>query len=503
LSPAAVPRAFSLRQFFTGVSIISALNVLMQLSGIITLPIVTRLLGAARYGTFTQAAAIVGLLSPLATLGLPTAVTRFLSGETDAAVKREGFFSALAFICGVGCAWTLVVFASADWMAQWAGCSGGESVSVLRIIAFTIPVSGAVAACSEYLRASERTLRYSVMVLLQRSLELSALAASGWQRWDLLQLTRAVVAAQVITLAIYLTAVICDIGWAVPRFRRLKDYLRFGVPLVPTSFFFWVIHFSDRLLIGRFLGPAAVGVYAAAYNVASLAQKVSAPIYFVLLPVASRLWDKGERQACQGHFTYAVKFYLLLAIPATVGLTVLSGVLLRALTTQEFVQGSALVPFIAAGYVLLQSLGVGEYALMLAQRTRTILLLLIPAALLNVLLNLLLLPALQLTGSAVATLTAYAVFSVSLYLSGSRHLRFSVRWGFVARCLIASAVMVWCVLPMQPNGGLSLLMTAGVGGMIYGCVMMALSLCEKRKLWALLSLNFSDVPRRAFRLLMD
>jgi len=502
------PRPFGLRKFFAGVSVIGALNVALQLSGLITLPLVTRLLGAARYGTFTQTVAIVGLLSPLVTLGLPTAVTRFLSGETNAAAKREGFFSVLTFIGAVGCAWALAVRTFADGIAQWAGCSTNEAVSVLRIVAITLPLSGAVSACSEYLRASERTLRYSVMALLQRSLELLALILAGWQHWDLLPLTRAVVAAQGITLLVYVSVIVRDVGFALPRFRQMGDYLRFGVPLVPTSFFFWVVHFSDRLLIGRFLGSAAVGIYAAAYNVASMVQKISAPIYFVLFPVAARLWDKGEKRACEGHFTYAVKFFQLLAIPATLGLTVLSRVLLRTLTTEEFVTGSAMVPLVAAGYVLLQSLGVGEYALMLAQRTRTILWLLIPSAALNVLLNLALLPAFGLLGSAVATLLTYGAFSASLYVMGSRHLKFSVNCGFVLRCFVASAVMTLAIAHSHPHGGWQLLATIGGGAMVYGGVMMALSLLEKRKVGALFKGGIFgncpyDVPRRAFRVLMD
>ncbi|MCS6862057.1 MAG: oligosaccharide flippase family protein, partial [Abditibacteriales bacterium] len=504
LNPLMSPsRAFGLRKFFAGVSIIGALNVVLQLSGILTLPIVTRLLGAERYGTFTQTVAVVGLLSPLVTLGLPTAVTRFLAGKGDARAKREEFFSVLAFIGAVGCAWALTVMTWAEGIAQVAGCATDEAVRVLRIVAITLPVSGAMSACAEYLRASERTLRYSVMVLLQRSLELLALLVAGWQRWDLLQLTRAVVAAQVLTLLMNVSVIGRDLGFALPRFRQMRTYLRFGLPLVPTSFFFWVIHFSDRLLIGRFLGSAAVGVYAAAYNLATAVQKISAPIYFMLLPVASRLWDKGEKRACEGHFTYAVKFFLLLAIPATLGLTVLSGALLRTLTTEEFVAGSAIVPLVAAGYVLLQSLGVGEYALMLAQRTRTILLLLIPSAVLNVLLNLALLPSFGLVGSAVATLLTYAAFSASLYVTGSRHLKVSVNFVFVLRSLVASAVMAWAIAHMRPHGGWSLLATIGSGAMIYGVAMMALSLLEKRKAVALFRLNLYDVPRRAFRLLMD
>lgn len=498
-----LPRAFGLRKFFTGVGIIGALNVALQLSGILTLPIVTRLLGVARYGTFTQTVAVVGLLSPLVTLGLPTAVTRFLAGESDTRIKREGFFSVVTFIGVVGGAWALAVMTFADWAAQVTGCSTDEAARVLRIVALTLPLSGAVSACSEYLRASEHTLRYSVLALVQRSLELLALILAGWQRWDLLQLTRAVVAAQVVTLLLYLSVIGRDIGFALPRFRPMKDYLRFGVPLVPTSFLFWVIHFSDRLLIGRFMGSAAVGVYVAAYNIASVVQKISAPIYFVLLPVAARLWDKGEQRECAGHFTYAVKFFLLLAIPATLGLTVLSRALLRALTTEEFVTGSAIVPLVAAGYVLLQSLGAGEYALMLAQRTRTILLLLIPSAVLNVLLNLALLPAWGLVGSAVATLLTYAAFSASLYVMGSRYVKFGVNRGFVLRCLVASAVMALTIAQVRPHGGWHLLATIGGGAMIYGCVMMALSLLEKRKVGALFKPRLHDVPRRAFRLLMD
>ena len=66
------------------------------------------------------------------------------------------------------------------------------------------------------------------------------------------------------------------------------------------------------------------------------------PLREMMVPRLGRLWDRGERAQVLGAIALAWRYFLLLAIPAAVGLGVLGNEVLRLLTTPELArQGSA------------------------------------------------------------------------------------------------------------------------------------------------------------------
>src|SRR5665647_664493 len=71
---------------------------LTVLSNIILLAILTKSLAIADYGAWALIMVTVSLLPWLITLGLPTAIRRFLAAATDTSEIREGFYSMLLII---------------------------------------------------------------------------------------------------------------------------------------------------------------------------------------------------------------------------------------------------------------------------------------------------------------------------------------------------------------------------------------------------------------------
>ena len=124
----------------------------------------------------------------------------------------------------------------------------------------------------------------------------------------------------------------------IPDFSKLKSYLHYGLPLVPSIIFGWIAASSDRYVIVYFLGLAPVGIYSAAYNISQAAIFMSlAPISFVLVPTLSKLYDDNKIEEVKTHLRYSLKYFLMFAIPVTFGVSVLARQILTILATSEFV----------------------------------------------------------------------------------------------------------------------------------------------------------------------
>jgi lipopolysaccharide exporter len=118
------------------------------------------------------------------------------------------------------------------------------------------------------------------------ALGLAALGLGGW----------AIVIGNIIQAVVMLIILVRAAGfasWATPhrlRWSRIKDMLRFGLPLGVQNIAHNASRYWDNLAISHFFGPAAVGAYNLAYNLADIpAIQVGEQIALVLMPSMAEL----------------------------------------------------------------------------------------------------------------------------------------------------------------------------------------------------------------------
>ncbi len=116
-----------------------------------------------------------------------------------------------------------------------------------------------------------------------------SLAAAGWEGM-------AIVVGNLVQAVVVTTIIIKAAGfasWATPmplRMERIKDMLRYGVPLGIQGIASQAARFWDRPLISYYLGTSAVGAYNMAYNLADIpAIQVGEQIALVLMPSMAEL----------------------------------------------------------------------------------------------------------------------------------------------------------------------------------------------------------------------
>jgi O-antigen/teichoic acid export membrane protein len=210
-------------------------------------------------------------------------------------------------------------------------------------------------------------------------------------------------------------AVACLLGllFAPPRLPRrgdgplLRAGLALGLPLVPAMLGGYVLNAADRLIVNAQLGEAAVGRYQVAYNIGSLPMLVLGMLTAVWMPRFFAVEDTGHRDAVLVASRDAL--YRLLC-PVMVGMAVASPVLLRiwapaSYRTDELLLLTAVIVVSAVPYTAGMS---ANRVLLTRTSTRVIAWAALVASVVNIGLNLVLVPVWGLLGAAVATFVSYA-----------------------------------------------------------------------------------------------
>jgi len=458
--------AMSTQKFIRDVGIIGITQVLSNLGAFFLLPIITKTLGTYDYGTWAQISITVSLLSPLALLGLQMAFVRFLAAEKDAARIREVFFSIFFFVFFTGMLVSVLVFALSDFLAVTVFSDIATSYYI-KAGSFLILLSVLDQISLFYFRISRRIHIFGLLSLFQTFGRLFLILALLLVGFGLLGVIGATLVVQSCIVILSLILIIRQIGFAIPKFEGFGELIKYGAPLTPNSLIRWITDSSDRYIIGIFLGLSAVGIYSASYAIGSLVHLFIAPIQFILFPELSRLYDEERVGDVKNYLSSSLRYFLLIAIPAVTGLTVLAKPFLMILTTPAFVIGSIIIPFIALSGLLGGVFQIVINITHLVKKTQFNLFIHILAAVSNLVLNIVLIPFIGILGAAIATLASYALMVIVGICISFRDLSFDPGYGFILKCVVASGIMAAILLVFNPNNILYLLCTVGIGIIIY------------------------------------
>ncbi|HXG76744.1 MAG TPA: oligosaccharide flippase family protein [Gaiellaceae bacterium] len=219
----------------------------------------------------------------------------------------------------------------------------------------------------------------------------------------------------------------------------LREMNRFGVPLVPTALFLWVTNFSDRFFLVKLADTAEVGLYSVGVRIASA---------MVLLLTAFRLaWPafaysiEDDREA-RRTYGFVLTYLVFLTTWVATGLALLSPWLVDWIAAPAFASASRVVgplafAAVAFGAYIVVAIGVGR-----ARRTQFNWVVTGAAALVNVALNLALIPPYGMLGAAIATVAAYATMFAGMAWWAQRLYPVPYQWRRVGTAALAGVALV-------------------------------------------------------------
>jgi O-antigen/teichoic acid export membrane protein len=447
-------------------------NLLLVVLGFIRLPLLTKGLGPSGYGSWALITITVSFMVPFALLAFESSLVRFLAAEKNIRVLGSQFFSVFGVVIVSGSFFSLIIMPFSDLIAANI-FKAPEVAGYIRLAAWIILFEALFRILLTYFRMRMQMGRYTILLLSYHISQILAISLALLGGYGLKGVIVGVILSTILMILIMTIAVGWQIGFYVPRFLEVKRYLKWGVPLTPNAAIVWIIESSDRYMLGFMRTPAEVGVYSVAYSVANFAYYFLSPLNTVLYPKIIKSYDEGHFGKTRLYLENSVKYLMLIIIPVGAVLSILSKPLLEILTTSSYGGSVRIIPILICSVMAFCLYQVFIYIVHLTNKTYLTLRILLVSAIINILLNLLLIPHYGILGAALATLAAYLFLGFTA-LVVTRRLFFyqlPIKFTFKAVCAaIVGVFPVWLIAPVTIVGiGLS----AGLVALIYMLVLYA------------------------------
>jgi O-antigen/teichoic acid export membrane protein len=278
---------------------------LEMLIAAVTMVVLARLLNPDDFGLIGMTAVVINFLTMFKNAGLSMATVqrKEINAEQVGTLFWLNVF--LSLILG------LLILALAPLLATFYNRS--ELIGVTIVMSASFFVSGISIQHQALLR---RHMRFVTLAVIRIFPQISgllvaiSLALLGWGYWALVF---SVVVSTILNTCI--TFIFCPWmpGW-IKRNTGVRDMLRFGGYLTGSNFTNYFALNTDKILIGRFIGADALGLYTMAYKLFFFIGQIKSPIIQVAMPVLSSLQAYPPRYVRYFHKLSEVIFVLITPI---------------------------------------------------------------------------------------------------------------------------------------------------------------------------------------------
>ena len=216
-----------------------------------------------------------------------------------------------------------------------------------------------------------------------------------------------------------------------------QDLLRFSLPLALTAITALVLADIDLFLLSRFRTTAEVGTYDVVYSLGMLIMVGLASLGFLFLPVISELHANDQLEDMGRVYQISAKWITMITLPIALILGLFPEMSIKITFGTAYAPGATTLSILTIGFFVASTVGTNSEVLQSAGRTKFIAGVNATAAVLNVGLNLLLIPSYGTVGAAVATVASM------VFINGSFTLEVYRQFGIhpFSRAMIRPAVI--------------------------------------------------------------
>jgi O-antigen/teichoic acid export membrane protein len=263
-----------------------------------------------------------------------------------------------------------------------------------------------------------------------------------------------------------------------PDLARGFDFFKMAAPLGLTAILVTIYHRTDFILLSYIKGDQEVGYYNAAYTLVNSLLLFATTFTSTLLPRLSALFA-ADFEVLGKLYRTAFKYLLFVGVGSAVGAMILAGPILNFVFGGKFLPGAAALSILvwASALMFVNSL---QGSLLVASNMKNQLVhLTAAAAVANVALNIILIPAYGIKGAAIAVVVSEFIAGSWSYILLRKHNPPLFLSALLSKSLVASTVMAAAVI-FLPISQVLLRVLIGIG--IYAVGLIAVKGFDSRDL---------------------
>ena len=246
-------------------------------------------------------------------------------------------------------------------------------------------------------------------------------------------------------------------GAPLTKSELLADILPFGITLTIVQSFWALISSTDRMLLGYFGNPASsietVAIYSIATQLALTIMVFPGAFGSIFLPVISRLAGKEEHATMRKVMQTSQRWILFITIPIALAAMAFAGEMLTVFYGSSYRSGGNAMAIFILGLMFSTLIYPITLALAGMRLVRLELNVAIVAGIVNVMLNVLLIPGFGMEGAAFASAVAFLLSALMFERYGRQYLGYKTPLE-IYKLFIAGAVAFAAIMLLKPAAAL-------------------------------------------------
>ncbi len=380
------------------------INVLNKIIPLLLLPVITRLLpNTEAFGFFDMFNLIIGFGTPLAVMGLYDAMFREYFEKDDQQYKYDVTTTTQRIILfnSIIISIVLIVFSS-FFSNLFFGVSEHSNIIIFASVALLF------SANRSPIQAPTRMENKRKVFVVSGLLE-----SGGYYLLSILLINLGFSYYGLIYAKIMTIPVLVLFFWFQNKKFFLKgkfdkgiakELLKIGLPLTPVFLIYWVYRSMDRIMITNILGTSELGVYALGAKYAMVSQLIYTAFaggwqYFAFSTMKDNDYKKMLGNIWEVLFIISTYFFILMFL--------FKDIIFKLLFEGDFVRGVEVFPFLVLAPLLLMLYQILGTQFQVTKKTYLSPLVLSIGVVVNILLNLYLIPRIGIKGAALATVIGY------------------------------------------------------------------------------------------------
>ena len=418
----------SFRKLGTNSAIYVATSLMQKCATFLLMPLYTRYLDPAAYGTLAIVTAVNGFFSIAFTLGLTGAITRFyFEYQHDPDTLAEFWGTIVTFIVLLSLVLGAVLLLFGEPLlrpfignvAFWPYMALGIITTFFQPFFTTFLI---------LLQTRNQAAQYAVMSIANFLVTTAlTIALVVFLHWGVTGALVATLLAAVIFFALSIYVLRSELKFCL-KWRHLREAFTYSLPQVPHSLASQTTAMADRMIVNSKLGPTAAGLYSVGGMISMAVEVAAFGVNRAYVPLSMSALKSGDPLQLARLRVIGALVVVGFCLVGT-GIAAFGPEIVRLLTAPGFAGAATVIPLLifagvgsAIYYVLVSVLFFDRKAVKLLPVCT------LSSAALNVTLALSLIPSFGLMGAAVANLLAQVLATILVAVIGRRF--DPVRWDY-------------------------------------------------------------------------
>lgn len=393
------------KKLLKNLGIFAIANLGSKLISILLVPYYTYVLSTQEYGTIDMYITSISLILPIITLSIFDATLRFTIKSN---FSKKAIFTSSVFVVMLGNIAFLILYPIISKLYVFK-----EYIIVFYLILMLQSMNSLLA---QFARGIGKVKDFALSGVISTifTIVLNIIFLSKF-RWGISGYFASIIISCIVCnlYLIFKTKIWKYINKKEVDFQLVKEMLQYSVPLIPNSLMWWIMNASDRYAINIFLGISANGIYAIANKVPTILN--------MLYSIFSQAWqlsaiEEADNKNKSQFYTNVFNIFSLVMLIGTSCILVIIRPIIETFLADAYRDSWKYVPFLLLSVVFTSFsafLGTNYIAM---KETKGVFKTSLVGAIVNIILNILLIPYLGLNGASIATMISFfTVWIIRIY----------------------------------------------------------------------------------------